>query len=243
MAALFFADVSAARGLTGDALAKVTTGDAWLSADALTYGLIDGIASLDAVLADFIATTSSPRRPAAVGSKPFAGAGPAATGNQTMKIAPDRMAALIKDHQHHAVLISSMAAGTADAQPATEAEIIAAIEREDGKAIKAKVDALTAELAASNAAHATQIAGKDAEIADLKTKLELAQKPKGVEPLAGGAAPQPPKPDAIAAYRAKEAELIKAGDKTPANTIARLHPTINQAFIEAVNAKTPKKEA
>lgn len=165
-----------------------------------------------------------------------------------MKIAPDRLAALIKDHQAHAVLISEMAAGSNNQQPATESEIVAAIQAADAKGVVAERDALKQEVAnlkatnaAALAAKDTELAGVRAELAKAKSDLDLA-KPKGVKPLDGNPPADPPKPSAIAAYEAKKAELIKAGDKTPTDTIARKFPDINQAFIEATNAKT-KKEA
>jgi hypothetical protein len=136
-----------------------------------------------------------------------------------MKIAPDRLAALIKDHHAHAILISSMAAGSADAQPASEADIVAAIDRENTKSVKADVERLKGELATAKTAHATAMAGKDAEIADLKAQLDVA-KPKGVKALEGGSATPP---------------------AAPKDTVARKFPAINKAFIDAVNAK--KKEA
>jgi hypothetical protein len=223
--------VSSARNLSGERLTAVTDGNAHVAADGLRLGLVDGISSFADALTAFvssISTTPANRRPAA------------ATGKTSMKIAPDRMAALIAQHTAHAVLISSMAAGNADSQPASEADIVAAIEREGNKAVKADLDRISGELAKAKTDHATAIAGKDAEIADLKAKLELA-KPKGVEPLRGGTAVPPTAPTAIDAYNAKIAELKASGDKTPADTVARKFPTINQAFITAVNA--PKKEA
>jgi hypothetical protein len=238
MAELFYADVAAARGLTDEKLKAVTDGDCYLAADGMRLGLIDGVTSFADALTHFVSSISAQRRPTPPIGRVVMDQKP--TGTQTMKLAPDRLAALIKDQPAHAVLISSMAVGNADNQPASEADIVAAIEREGNKAVKADLDRVSGELAKAKADHVTAIAGKDAEIAELKASLELA-KPKGVEPLKGGTATPPSAPTAIDAYNAKIGELKAAGDKTPADTIARKFPSINQAFIAAVNA--PKKEA
>jgi signal peptide peptidase SppA len=229
MAELFYADVAKARGLSGDALKAVTDGDCYLAADGQRLGLIDSVTSFDEALTSFVTSLSTQRRPAA-------------TGSTHMKIAPDRLAALIKDQPAHAVLISSMAVGNADAAPASEADILGAIEREGHKAVKAEAEQVKAELAKAKTDHANGLAAKDAEIADLKAKLELS-KPVGVAPLVGGTATPPAAPGAVETYHAKVAELKAAGDQRPSDTIARKFPQINKAFIDAVNTTPKKKEA
>ncbi|MEY2855616.1 MAG: putative signal peptide peptidase SppA, partial [Pseudomonadota bacterium] len=231
MGAMFAADLAAGRHLNPVQMAAITDGRVHLAADAQRLGLIDSVRSFDESLADFVHAASFPQRRSAP-----AASTPSTTGNQTMKIAPDRLAALVKDHQSKAVLITSMAAGSATAEPSTEADIVAALAAEASKDLAVQVTTLEAQLVAAKAAHAADVTALKAQLAEATAKAAI-DTPKGVKALDGSAPPAPIAADPVAAYHAKLAELKASGDPKPSDTIARKFAAINQAYISAVNAK------
>jgi signal peptide peptidase SppA len=245
LGAIFAAAVGDARDLAGAKLEAIRDGNVHVAAQAQSLGLIDGIRSFEAVLSDMEQANSPGRRLAASHHNPSAGARPAATGPQPMKIEAQRLAGLIAEHPSHAVLISSMAAGnTAEKrEPATEDQILSAIQGAQVQNLTAQIATLTTRANDQIAAHATTIKAKDDQILALQAELKDAKeaaalaKPKGTGALEGSPIPDPKASDPIKAYDAKLAELRAEGDKTPSTTIARKFPDLNAAFVAAHNSQ------
>lgn len=265
MAQQFYDAVSAERGLSGDALAAVTDGRTFLAEQAMKLGLIDAVGTYEQVLADL--STPQKRAITPIGPRMHQGralsasvttnaGGRPAAGGHAMQLAPTALDKLISANPAHADMISAMATGRGGATPATEADILAAIQVKDTHNLKAEVERLTAELKtaqgdlvkakAESADAATKLeakitamtadlAAKDGEIANLKKgNPGIQTDPKALEGQSGSAA---------AAYQAKVAELKKAGDKDPFRTIAAQHRDLHEAYLAEANGGAQVKAA
>jgi signal peptide peptidase SppA len=248
LAAQFYALVGDRRNLSGDALAAVTDGRVHLAADAQALGLIDGVASLEQVLALMTDPSQHAKKPS---TRPAPAAAINAKEPTAMKIAPEKLAELVSAHEPHAKLIVSMATGSADKAAATEAEIISALKDADLAAARSALEQTQAKLTAADAAavtaataHAAALTAKDSRITALESELAEAKAfagkagTKALDDSKAGAAPV----DAIKAYTDTVAALKAAGDRTPYRTIATKpeYAAINAAYIVAAQ---PKKGA
>lgn len=137
-------------------------------------------------------------------------------GTDPMKITAAVLLALVTSHQEHLALISSMASGdpAKGVQPATEDEIRAAINLAATKATAEKLTQLEARLTEMAAAHVKALAVKDAEAAELKTKLaDITAKHDAIAKLSTGAAKDPgsaPEATTKAAPAAGDKAALKA---------------------------------
>lgn len=258
--AMFTASVGEFRGLSDDALAKVSDGKVYLAGDALGLGLVDAVAPFTSVL-DRLAGTAAPLSPisrgtaarmgptiSAVGTKPSAppaGAAPASpvspAGTTTMKITAEVLAKLVQSAPQHAALISAMAAGSPDKGPADEGEITAAITKADIAAKDARIAALEASATAAEATHKAALAAKDQQIATLSARVEALGK------LGSGApAPVGGDPNQVALGGLKGEALWQAEFERSAE-IQEQFGNDPKAYIahkkhEAITRKTVKKE-
>lgn len=93
-----------------------------------------------------------------------------------MKITMQVLAALVAAHASHAGLITSMAAGSSDKEPATEGEINAAIAKADNEALVAENATLRKQAADADAAHKAALAAKDKDLAALQARFDALSK-------------------------------------------------------------------
>jgi ClpP class serine protease len=195
LASNFYAHVAQSRGLdvASPEYAAAITGEAFTASVAKTLGLIDSIAAWDSFLAGVMGTNAL-----AAGTPPVANhaAQKAASSPDTrqkpdtMKITAQVLLALLASAPEHLALISAMASGDTvkGVEPATEAEIRAAITATQQKAISDKLAALEAQVIADGKAHTAALVAKDAELTALKAQYAKDQK---VIALGAGAAKDP----------------------------------------------------
>jgi signal peptide peptidase SppA len=210
LAGAFAQAVAAGRGLDEKATAKVATGEVWTAQAALALGLVDRIASLDAVLARRPSPAGAILAPA--GRTPSASADstpanePAAPPGDPMKITALALAALIAAFPHHAAFVADRAQAGDEEQ-----KIRDACTAKDREAEKQAREALQAKLDAEVKAHA-----------ETKEKLAAVQaKHDNLAKLAGGAPKDVGAGDPPAAGAKKQVKRADY-DKAPAAFAADL---------------------
>lgn len=219
--AQFTAAVARGRGLTAKAVAEqYVTGRVYLAQDAIEMGMIDGVKSFDAVVAEL---TERVRR------------GPArSSGSKGMK-------AMSNEHeQPRAASISELEAACPGASAdflLSQVKTAATLETAQRAFIAEQQRRL--EAAEKTAAEAKAKAEAEAKVAAAaKAEAEAAKKAPGVETLGSGGQTKAAEGDAVAQWNEAVAANFTGG-RTKAQAIAKTvhdHPELHQAYLDAIKA-------